>query len=125
MKYNITPVAKPRMNEAGLTNQVRDILRACQIWHWKNWSGPMTYPKGISDILGIHEGKFLAIELKIPGWKPPAPGMKAYKHFKEQEDFIFHVNENGGIGFFAQSAEEVIEKLELKVRLFPLFGRWK
>ena len=79
-------------------------------------------PKGIADILGIYQGRFLAIEVKAPKWSPPKPGTKQYKHFKDQEDFLFQVRENGGIGFFAQDVEIVVEKLGLEVRLMPLFG---
>ena len=111
------------LSEADVTKQIRGVLNASRVWHWKNWSGPMTYPKGIADILGIFNGKFLAIEIKAESWSPPKVGTKQYKHFKEQEDFLFHVQANGGIGFFAQSVEDVVEKLELNVRLMPLFGR--
>lgn len=111
------------LSEGEITKQIRSVLNSCRIWHWKHWSGPMTYPKGISDILGCYQGRMIAIELKHEGWKPPEPGTKAYKHFKEQEDFIFQVNQAGGIGFFAQSVEEVVERLGLEVKLYPLFKR--
>ena len=111
------------LNEADTTKQIRGVLNAAQVFHWKNWSGPMTSPKGISDILGIHQGRMLAIEIKHEGWKPPGPKSKAYKHFKAQEDFIFQVNQAGGIGFFAQSAEEVVERLDLKGVIMPLWGK--
>ncbi len=84
----------------------------------------MSQPKGVSDILGCYQGRMLAIEVKPPSWKPPLPTTKAYKHFKEQEDFIFQVNQAGGIGFFAQSAEEVVEKLGLNVKLYKEKERW-
>lgn len=111
------------MKEADVTKQIRDVLNACHVWHWKNWSGPMTYPKGIADILGCYNGRMIAIEVKEPGWKPPEPGTKKYRHFKEQEVFLCQVNQAGGIGFFASSVETVIEKLGLKVKLFPLFKK--
>ena len=110
------------LSEKDVTKQIRSVLNMAKIFHWKAWAGPMTTPKGISDILGIYQGRFLAIEVKHGGWRPPGPGSKAYKHFKAQEDFIFQVNQNGGIGFFAQSAEEVVEKLDLKGVIMPLWG---
>lgn len=73
----------------------------------------MTYPKGISDILGIHKGRLLAIEVKRPGGKPTT----------DQVAFIDRVNEEGGIGFVADNVDEVVERLELGVKLSPLFVR--
>ena len=84
----------------------------------------MTYPKGIADILGIYKGKFLAIEVKREGWEPPEPtNLQAYKHFKEQQDFLISIRDNGGYAFFAQSVEDVIERLGLQDKVTPLFSR--
>jgi penicillin-binding protein-related factor A (putative recombinase) len=56
--------------------------------------------KGISDILGCtHQGKFLAIEVKMPK-KKPSP---------EQLEFLDKVNLRGGIGFVAYSLDDVIK----------------
>lgn len=56
---------------------------------------------GISDILGVWEGKMLAIEVKVPG-KKPSP---------EQVQFIDDVNAAGGIAFVATSIEDVVREL--------------
>ena len=109
------------MNEADVTKQIRDVLKHCRVWHYKQFQALGSY-RGVSDIIGIYAGRFLAIEVKAPSWKPPGPSTKAYRHYKEQEDFLWHVRENGGIGFFATSVEEVLEKLELKAKVMPLFG---
>lgn len=111
------------------TKLIKHVLRLSQTFHWKNWSGPMTPIKGISDILGIHRvpvqellaqgienaGLFLAIELKKEGWKPPIRGEKFYNNYIWQKRFIDEVNRDGGIGFFAQDVETVVEKLNLKM----------
>ena len=110
------------MKEKDVTKQIRDVLKACKVWHFKHFSTLGSMP-GVSDIIGCYQGRMIAIEVKTPGWKQPLPGTKAYKHFKEQEGFLFHVNQNGGIGFFASSVETVVEKLGLQVKLFPLFKR--
>ena len=57
--------------------------------------------KGVSDILGIWKGKFVAIEVKIKGRYAT----------KEQEEFIEDVNKSGGIGLIAYSLEMVQERL--------------
>jgi penicillin-binding protein-related factor A (putative recombinase) len=111
------------LTEADITKQIRDVLNAAKVFHWKQWQGPMSQPRGVSDILGIHEGRMFAIEVKKPGWTIPKPDTKQYKHFSEQNEFLRTVNRNGGIAFFAQSAEEVAERLGLKVKLYPLFNR--
>jgi len=101
------------------------VLKACKIFHWKQWQGPMSQPPGVSDILGIYQGRMLAIEVKKEGWKPPTPGTKQWKHYQNQIKFMNNVIREGGISFFAQSVEEVIEKLDLGVTLYPLFNNCK
>ena len=53
--------------------------------------------KGVSDVLGIWQGKFLAIEVKTP---------RTYAT-KEQKEFIEDVRANGGVAFIARSIEDV------------------
>lgn len=53
--------------------------------------------KGVADILGIWNGRFLAIEVKQPG-RYATP---------EQKAFLKRVNECGGIGFVARSIDDV------------------
>jgi len=97
---------KPKQSEAEITKAIRALLKNLGIWHWKNWSGPMTYPKGISDILGIWQGKMLAIEIKtVTGKVSP-----------DQQRFIDSVNAAGGIGFIAYSVDDVIDALGVRDR---------
>ena len=110
-RKRVAQAAGRSTTEADVTRQIRDVLKACRIFHWKNWSGPMTYPKGISDILGVYDGRMLAIEIKKPGGRPSP----------EQVRFIDRINREGGIGFIAYSVEDVIKTLGLQVRLTPLF----
>lgn len=106
-----TPYQK--ITEADVTHQIRQVLKLCNVWHWKNWSGPMTYPKGIADILGIYNGRMLAIEVKKPGGKVSP----------HQRSFLKRVNEEGGIGFVAYSVDDVVSQLGLGVKLNPLFNK--
>lgn len=103
------------LTEQQITQQIRQVLKLCRVWHWKNWSGPMTFPKGISDILGCYQGKMLCIEVKKPGGRVSP----------DQEKFIARVNEEGGIAFVAWSVDDVVEKLGLQVKLTPLFVEGK
>lgn len=79
----------------------------------------------MSDIIAVQPitGRMVAIEVKTPGWKPPGPGTRQYRHYAEQKAFILQVIAAGGIGFFATSVEEVVEQLQLRARITPLFVR--
>lgn len=88
--------------EADITKAIRKVLKEAVIWHFKHWGGPMSLP-GIADILGIYEGKFLAIEVKRPGLSPT----------EKQSKFLDAVNRAGGIGFVAHSVDDVVRELHL------------
>ena len=96
---------KPKITEADITRQIRNYLKICRIFHWKVWQGPMSQPKGVSDIIGIYNGRFLAIEVKRPGAKLA----------NAQADFIAKVSANGGIAFVARSVDDVIARLEARL----------
>ena len=57
---------------------------------------------GVSDIIACIKGRFVSIEVKRPGKKPT----------QLQENFIKAVNIVGGLGFWADSLDEV--KIKLK-----------
>ena len=57
---------------------------------------------GSSDLIGIYQGRFLAIEIKRPNQKPT----------KDQVNFMTVVNGSGGIAFIAESPEDVINGLK-------------
>jgi hypothetical protein len=58
--------------------------------------------KGFSDVIGqMKDGRFLAVEIKRPGKMPT----------QSQEIFLKMVQDNGGIGFWADDVFTVEEKL--------------
>lgn len=59
---------------------------------------------GVSDIIGVYKGNFLAIEVKRPSNKARPI---------EQVLFIDHVNKHGGTAFFATSIDDVKKGLGL------------
>ena len=92
---------KPKpQTEKEITASIRTLLKTFGIFHWKVWQG-LGSQKGVSDIIGIHKGKFLAIEVKT----------EKGKLNDNQEHFLRLVNKNGGIGFVARSAHDVFEGL--------------
>lgn len=96
-------------SEADITKAIRDVLKACNIWHFKHWSGPLSL-KGISDIIGMINGRFFAIEIKTRKGAFQAG----------QEEFLRSVNRAGGIGIVARSVDDVIEALDLGDRFLDL-----
>ena len=96
---------KPPTPEAILTRSVRALLNAVQIFHWKQYQTLGSAP-GVSDIIGCHKGKLIAIELKAPkGIVSPA-----------QQEFINRINEAEGCAFVARTLDDVIEGLGLQER---------
>ena len=63
----------------------------------------MFHIRGASDILGIYNGKFLAIEVKTP--------QRRRSVSEEQHAFMERVKEEGGIAFVATSIEDVEREL--------------
>jgi hypothetical protein len=93
-------------SEKEITHGVRLLLKSLGVFHWKQWQGPMSQPKGVSDILGVWKGRLLAIEVKRPGGKVS----------DEQQAFIDRVNKLGGIAFVARSVDDVIRGLGVQGR---------
>jgi hypothetical protein len=64
--------------------------------------------EGCPDILGqLKNGRFLAIEVKRRGWKKPKDARE-----RAQASFLQLAGVNGGLAFFATSAEEVKSMLD-------------
>lgn len=92
--------------EKEITKEIRRFLDFKRIWHWKEYTGGMFGQTGISDILGCWKGRFIAIEVKRPGHKTES------KRLMKQKKFIEDVKRAGGIGFFAESVQNVIDNLK-------------
>lgn len=105
----------PKMLEKEIEGQIFEFLKWLGVLCWKNVTGGYFDTKrrifrkqaspyamnGTSDILGIIDQKFLAIEVKSKSGKPT----------EEQKRFINDVNVAGGIAFVARSIEEVALEL--------------
>ena len=58
------------MKERNLQRKILDCLRSMGGW-WLNFHGGDVYmPRGIPDIIGCYEGRFFALEVKLPGEEP-------------------------------------------------------
>lgn len=101
--------------EKEIQNEILEFLKIIGVYCWPNQSVGIFDPvkkiyrksksrhhlNGVSDILGIINGRFLAIEVKS------ATGQLS----GEQRIFLARVNENGGIAFVARSVEQAAESL--------------
>ena len=114
------------VKEKVIENEIMNFLRANGIFCWKNDSVGIFDPvkkvyrsnqnqnriKGVSDILGIIDGKFVAIEVKS----------ETGKLRPEQKVFIQEIVSNGGVAFVARSLKEAAQTLALH---FPDHARLK
>jgi VRR-NUC domain len=101
--------------EGRIKNEILSWLKSRQIFAWPNDSVGIFDPqkkifrkrhsqyhlKGVSDILGIYNGKPLAIEVKS----------KTGRLSPEQREFLDLFNNLGGIGIVARSVEDVEQSL--------------
>lgn len=94
-------------HEAILTRQIRGILNAAGIFHWKAWQG-LGSKRGVSDIISVQPGtgRMIAIEIKAPR------GVVS----EAQQQFLDAVDLQGGIAIVARSVEDVIVGLGLQDR---------
>lgn len=95
---------KPR-SEKETTASIRAYLKAYGIFHRKVWQG-LGSQKDVSDIVGLYEGQFFAIEVKA----------EKGKLSECQAKFLRLVVVNGGNGFVARSLEDVVQNLGIKAR---------
>ena len=91
---------RPR-TEAEITKEIRYYLNNAGIWHYKQWQG-LGSLHGISDIIGIYKGRYLAIEVKRPGKSPS----------DKQQAFLERVDSQGGFAICVHSWEELAKFLE-------------
>ncbi len=99
MNRYLFPKFKPKESE--ITREIRGYLKIRGVWHYKQWQGLGSLP-GVSDIIGIWKGRYLAIEVKREGGKLT----------ELQQRFMDRVNDEGGMAFVARSIEDVEERLK-------------
>lgn len=97
-KLQLTP--RP-LTEADITKQIRKFLIFKRIFHFKAWQG-LGSTKGVADIIGCINGRFLAIEVKRENGKLS----------DHQETFLENVRRSGGIAFVARSINDCIDNLK-------------
>lgn len=71
----------------------------------KKWFLRFNSAPGCSDIIACWHGRFLAIEVKRPGGKTDPKRLALQLQFQET------IRKAGGVAFFAESLQDVIDKL--------------
>ena len=108
---------KLEKNEKQIETEILNALAAVGFFCWKNETTGTYDPvrkvfrknnnkhkiKGVSDILGIIGGRFLAIEVKS----------KTGKLSPDQKIFLRRIQDEGGIAFMARSTEQALNQLLL------------
>lgn len=105
---------KEAVKESDLTRAIQIALSSEGARMFRNETGSYKSPsgqwvsyglvRGSSDLIGWSaNGRFVAVEVKVPGAKTKK------KRLEEQRNFIDQVNQAGGIGFFAESVEEAVK----------------
>lgn len=98
----------PKKRETLIVRAIKDRLNEDeQSFFFKIHGGPMQMA-GISDLIGIYKGRFVAIEVKTPENREGAT--------KIQKWFLKNVNICGGLGFVSTSVEETIEKIDMEFK---------
>ena len=86
------------MTEQALQKKILNYLESIGAWTVKTIT---TNKNGTPDILAVHEGRFIAIEVKRPGLLRNVSKLQQYQ--------INRINEAGGLAFAADSLETVKE----------------
>jgi len=103
-----------KLKETDITKQILDMLNYLpDVYAYKHWGGPMGL-RGVHDIICCFHGNFVSIEVK-------SPNLKKAEYSVWQERFAWHVQKAKGICMCVQSVDKVVENLDIKVKLMPLF----
>lgn len=102
----------PQKPETKLSHKVLSQLKA-EGGRWvKNHGGPFT-ESGVSDITGCWNGRYVAIELKIPGEVPS----------ELQKAFLDDIYYSGGLAGVACSVQEALDIRDSKKSFIPFKNR--
>jgi penicillin-binding protein-related factor A (putative recombinase) len=97
-----------KINTVGVFDPKRQVFR-------KNLN-PFVIP-GCSDILGLHQGRFFAIEVKTPvAYRRFVKSLTLKPNELRQKLFLESVSRRGGLSLMACSVDQVIEWFNKNVR---------
>lgn len=108
------------MRESEIVRQCLDYLKMKGIYCWRQNQAAVPLAgggfrrfsglRGVSDILGIHQGRFLAVEVKTPIGR-----VSDY-----QKRFLSEIQARGGIALIVRSVDELATALDIDHRATPV-----
>jgi len=94
-------------NETKLVAAMKKALAKEFGGRWVKIHGGPYQEKGVSDILGCLQGRFIAIEAKMPGKEENITDL--------QKKFLEQIRGNGGIAIVATYVEDLIDYIKTEV----------
>lgn len=98
--------------ETKVVKSIMNLLRASFPGFYFKTHGGLYQRVGLPDILGVHRGRFIGIEVKCPG--------KEDTLSKLQEKTLELINLYGGVGFMSTSPEDTNYKLKEEMKSWPI-----
>lgn len=98
--------------ETSIVKRILDMLKdSFPGFYFKTHGGP--YQRiGLPDIMGVHRGRLIGIEVKCPG--------KEGTITKNQQKTLNLINLYGGVGFMSTSPEDTNYKLKEEMKSWPI-----
>lgn len=87
--------------ESALVNKIKNKLSTSLGGSWTKIHGGAYQRNGISDLIGCVEGKFVALEVKVPGREGTLT--------KLQERYLEEIRKAGGIAAMVSSVDQAID----------------
>ncbi len=94
---------KTYKNETALVSAMKKTLEKTLGGDWTKIHGGPYQRIGVSDLIGCLKGRFIAIEVKMPG--------KEDTLSTAQEKFIESINKNDGLGFMSSDIDYTLKML--------------
>ena len=98
--------------ETKVVKSIMDLLKSSFPGFYFKTHGGLYQRIGLPDILGVHRGRFIGIEVKCPG--------KEDTLSKLQEKTLELINLYGGVGFMSTSPEDTNHKLKEEMKSWPI-----
>jgi len=108
-------MTKTYKNEGALVSAMKKALAKELGGRWIKIHGGPYQEKGLSDIIGCLDGRFIAIEVKMPGKEDTVTDM--------QQRFIDQVLESGGVALVSSNIETTLKFFKRKRRRWKLWQR--
>jgi len=94
--------ARTAEEESEAVKAICDVLDSLGVWHWHVRHGSER-PAGVPDVVGIYQGRLVAIKVKRPEQNVTATW----------KTILANIRDRGGIAFVAEDPNDVLENLNI------------